>query len=117
MKKTLGLSILALLALVLAAPPAAADGFGMDLGLHGGVVGVDGGDGNTFIGGAQARFHIFWIIGAEARASFYSDTLRPRGHRRGRHRQHSRSRSPGCSTSSSSPRSGSTSSAGAPTAA
>ncbi len=79
MKKTLGLSILALLALVLAAPPAAADGFGMDLGLHGGAVGVDGGDGNTFIGGAQARFHIFWIIGAEARASFYSDTYKLEG--------------------------------------
>lgn len=74
MKKTTGLSLLALLALVLAATPAAADGFGMDLGVHGGVVGTDGGNGNSFIGGAQARFHIFWIIGAEARASFYSDT-------------------------------------------
>lgn len=74
MKKPLGLSLLALLALVLAASPAAADGFGMDLGVHGGVVGTDGGDGNTFLGGAQARVHLFWLIGAEARVSYYSDT-------------------------------------------
>ena len=74
MKKPLALGALALLALVLAAPPAAADGFGMDLGVHGGLVGTDGGDGNSFVGGAQARFHLFWIIGAEARASYYSDS-------------------------------------------
>lgn len=74
MKKPLAISALALLTLVLAAPPAAADGFGMDLGIHGGAVGTDGTDGNSFVGGAQARFHLFWIIGAEARASYYSDT-------------------------------------------
>lgn len=74
MKKTLGAAALALLALVLAAPPAVADGFGMDLGIHGGLVGTDGGDGNSFVGGAQARFHLFWLIGAEARASYYSDS-------------------------------------------
>lgn len=74
MKKPLAISALALLTLVLAAPPAAADGFGMDLGIHGGAVGTDGTDGNSFVGGAQARFHLFWIIGAEARASYYSDS-------------------------------------------
>jgi hypothetical protein len=74
MKKSKFLPGLALLALVLAAPPAAADGFGMDLGIHGGAVGTDGTNGNSFVGGAQARFHLFWIIGAEARASYYSDT-------------------------------------------
>ena len=74
MKKPLGAAALALLALVLAAPPAAADGFGMDLGIHGGLVGTDGSDGESFVGGAQARFHLFWIIGAEARASYYSDS-------------------------------------------
>ena len=74
MKKTLGAAALALLALVLAAPPAAADGFGMDLGIHGGLVGTDGSEGESFVGGAQARFHLFWIIGAEARASYYSDS-------------------------------------------
>ena len=74
MKKSIGAAALALLALVLAAPPAAADGFGMDLGIHGGLVGTDGSDGESFVGGAQARFHLFWIIGAEARASYYSDS-------------------------------------------
>ena len=75
MKKYLGLSALALLALVLCAPPAAADGFGMDLGVHGGAVGTDGGNGSTFLGGAQARVHLFWLLGAEARASYYTDTV------------------------------------------
>jgi opacity protein-like surface antigen len=75
MKKSIGLATLALLALVLAAPPVAADGFGMDLGIHGGAVGTDGGNGNSFVGGAQARFHLFWIIGAEARASYYTDEV------------------------------------------
>ena len=74
MKKSMALPALALLAFALAASPAAADGFGMDLGLHGGVVGTDGGNGSSFVGGAQARFHLFWIIGAEARASYYSDS-------------------------------------------
>ncbi len=74
MKKSMALPALALLAFALAASPAAADGFGMDLGIHGGAVGTDGTDGNSFVGGAQARFHLFWIIGAEARASYYSDT-------------------------------------------
>lgn len=72
MKKPLGAAVL--LALVLAAAPAAADGFGMDLGIHGGLVGTDGSDGESFVGGAQARFHLFWILGAEARASYYSDS-------------------------------------------
>jgi hypothetical protein len=74
MKKSMIPSVLALVVLVLAAPPVAADGFGMDLGIHGGVVGTDGSDGTGFVGGAQARFHLFWIIGAEARASYYSDS-------------------------------------------
>ena len=66
MKKSRGLSVLALLALVLAAPPLAAVGFGMDLRIHGDAVGTDGGNGNSFVAGAQARLHLFWIIGAEA---------------------------------------------------
>jgi hypothetical protein len=74
MKKTLALPVLVLLALVLAAPPAAADGFGMDFGIHGGLVGTDGSDGESYVGGAQARFHLFWILAAEARASYYSDS-------------------------------------------
>lgn len=75
MKKSTALPVLALFTLVLAASPAAADGFGMDIGIHGGAVGTNGGDGNSFVGGAQARFHLFWIIGAEARASYYSDKV------------------------------------------
>ncbi len=74
MKKSMSLTVLTLLALILAAPPVAADGFGMDLGIHGGVVGTDGSNGSSFVGGAQARFHLFWILGAEARASYYSDS-------------------------------------------
>jgi opacity protein-like surface antigen len=75
MKKSHGISTFVLLALALFAAPASADGMGMDLGIHGGAVGIDGSDSNSFVGGAQARFHLFWIIGAEARASYYTDTV------------------------------------------
>jgi hypothetical protein len=74
MKKPLGLAALVLLALVLAAPPASADALGLELGLHGGLVNSKDGDGGTFVGGAQARFQLFWIVGAEARASYYTDS-------------------------------------------
>lgn len=73
MKKSLGLAALALLALALAAP-ASADALGLDLGIHGGVVKSKDGGGQSFVGGAQARFHLFWIVAAEARASYYTDT-------------------------------------------
>jgi hypothetical protein len=74
MKKSLGPAALVLLAFALVASPASADGMGMDLGIHGGAVGIDGSDSNSFVGGAQARFHLFWIIGAEARVSYYTDS-------------------------------------------
>ena len=74
MKKSLAFPVLVLLALIVVTPPVSADGFGVDLGIHGGVVGTDGSEGTGFVGGAQARFHLFWIIGAEARASYYSDS-------------------------------------------
>lgn len=74
MKKSLGLAALALLALVLAAPPASADALGLELGVHGGVVKSKDGGGQSFLGGAQARFHLFWIVAAEARGSYYTDT-------------------------------------------
>lgn len=73
MKKPLGLAALLLLAFVLAAPPAAADGLGFELGLHGGLVHASDGEGNSFVGGAQARFHLFWLLAAEARGSYYTD--------------------------------------------
>lgn len=76
MKTSLSRSLFVLLALlVLVAPPAAADAFGFDLGVHGGAVGTDGGKGSTFVGGAQARFHLIWLLAAEARASVYTDTV------------------------------------------
>ena len=68
MKKSLGLPVLVLLVLAVAAPPAAADAFGLDLGIHGGAVGTDGGNGSTFVGGAQARFHLSWLLTVAGRA-------------------------------------------------
>lgn len=75
MKKSLGLPVLVLLVLAVAAPPAAADAFGLDLGIHGGAVGTDGGNGSTFVGGAQARFHLIWLLAIEGRASVYTDSV------------------------------------------
>jgi len=77
MKKPLGLAALVLLALALAAPPAAADSLGLDLGIHGGLVNTKDGEDGSFVGGAQARFHLFWIVAAEARASYYTDIYDP----------------------------------------
>ena len=74
MKKPLGLAALVLLALVLAAPPAAADALSLELGLHGGVVNTKDGNGGSFLGGAQARVNLFWIVAAEARGSYYTDS-------------------------------------------
>ncbi len=72
-RTALGLVVLTFFAL--AAPPAAAsDAFSLDLGVHGGVLGTNGGKSGLFVGGAQARFHIVWILAAEARVSYYSDT-------------------------------------------
>ena len=72
MKKPLGLAALVLVAL--AAQPASADALGIDLGVHGGVVNSKDGKTGSFVGGAQARFNLFWILTAEARASYYTDT-------------------------------------------
>lgn len=74
MKKPLGLAALVLLAFILAAPPAAADALSVELGLHGGLVNTKDGDGGSFLGGAQARFHLFWILAAEGRVSYYTDS-------------------------------------------
>jgi hypothetical protein len=74
MKKPLGLAALILLTLAFAASPASADALGLDLGIHGGVVNTKDGEGGSFVGGAQARFHLFWIVAAEARASYYTDS-------------------------------------------
>ena len=78
MKTRLRISALGLLvaavAILSAAPAAAGDAFGLDLGVHGGVLGANGGSSNLFVGGAQARFHLVWILAAELRGSYYSDT-------------------------------------------
>ncbi len=74
MKKPLGLAALVLLALVLVAPPAAADALSLELGLHGGLVNTKDGEGGSFLGGAQARVNLFWIVAAEARGSYYTDS-------------------------------------------
>lgn len=79
MKTTSKLAPLALLLALLAVAPAAAaaggDGFSLDLGIHGGVMGVTDGDGQRFLGGAQVRVHLLWLIAAEGRASYYTDTV------------------------------------------
>ncbi len=74
MKKFMSLSSLALLALVLVAPPVAADSLGVELGVHGGIVNTPDGDGESFVGGAQVRFPLFWILAVEGRASYYTDS-------------------------------------------
>ena len=74
MKKSLGLAGLVLLALIVAATPASADSLGLDLGIHGGLVKSKDGEGKSFVGGAQARFHLVWILAAEARASYSTDS-------------------------------------------
>lgn len=74
MKKPLGLAALVLLAFILAAPPAAADSLGVELGVHGGLVNTPDGDGESFVGGAQVRFPLFWILAVEGRASYYTDS-------------------------------------------
>lgn len=76
MKQTFRLAPLALL-LALAATPAPAaggDGFSLDIGVNGGLVGISDGDGQKFVGGAQARVHLLWLIAAEGRASYYTDS-------------------------------------------
>ncbi|KAA0256413.1 porin family protein [Acidobacteria bacterium ACD] len=78
MKTTSKLAPLALLLALLAFAPAAlagGDGFSLDLGIHGGLVGVTDGDGQRFLGGAQVRVHLLWLIAAEGRASYYTDTV------------------------------------------
>ncbi len=62
------------LLLAAALPAAAAGPVKLDLGLHGGVVSVTDGKSREFLGGAQLRVHLIWLLAAEARISAYSDT-------------------------------------------
>ena len=79
--KALRLTILAAVMAVLAASarPLRGDALGFDLGLHGGVQKSQDGTTNNFIGGAQARIRLFYLLGAEARASYYKDTFESGG--------------------------------------
>ena len=77
MKRTLRTAPVALIALALLAPAPrlAADAFSLDLGVHGGALGVkDSPKGNKFVGGVQARATLVWLLAAEARASYYTDS-------------------------------------------
>ena len=75
MKHTLRLAGLALLVTTLAAAPAlAGDAFSLDLGVHGGVLNSQSGKSGLFVGGAQARLHLVWLLAAELRGSYYSDS-------------------------------------------
>ena len=56
-----------------AADPAAADAFGFEVGVHGGIVNVPDGQSAEAFGGVQARLHLIWLFAAEARASVYKD--------------------------------------------
>ena len=61
-------------ALLHAAPAAASDAFGLDLGVHGGYLSSKDGSTGLFVAGAQARLHLVWLLAAELRGSYYSDS-------------------------------------------
>lgn len=63
-----------LLAGMTASPLLASDAFGLDLGVHGGVMNSKDGKTDLFLGGAQIRAHLVWILAAEVRGSYYSDS-------------------------------------------
>lgn len=75
MKQIIRMFSLVMLLVGMAASPAlASDAFGLDLGVHGGVLNSTDGKTGLFVGGAQVRAHLVWILAAEARASYYSDS-------------------------------------------
>jgi hypothetical protein len=75
MKQATRFASLGLLLTSLAASPAlAGDAFGLDLGVHGGVLNSHDGKTGLFVGGAQVRLHLVWLLAAEVRASTYSDS-------------------------------------------
>ncbi|MFI5198162.1 MAG: outer membrane beta-barrel protein [Thermoanaerobaculia bacterium] len=75
MKLSIRMRALAVVLTALAAPPAVAnDSFSRDLGIHGGVLNSKDGKTSLFVGGAQVRLHLLFLLGAELRASKYSDS-------------------------------------------
>jgi hypothetical protein len=74
MKTPLRIAVLTLLAVLIATPAVAGDAFSLDLGVHGGVANSQSGKSGLFIGGAQVRLHLVWLLAAELRGSYYSDS-------------------------------------------
>jgi hypothetical protein len=76
MKAPLRIAVLALLTALIAAPAVAGDAFSLDLGVHGGVANSQSGKSGLFLGGAQVRLHLVWLLAAEVRGSYYSDSYK-----------------------------------------
>lgn len=72
--KMLRLPFLILLAVLAASPAHAGDAFSLDLGVHGGVLNSTDGKTGLFVAGAQVRLHLVWLLAAELRGSYYSDS-------------------------------------------
>ena len=67
-----------LAACLLAASPAlASDAFSLDLGINGGIANTQNTTSNsTFVGGAQVRLHFIWLLAAEVRGSYYTNSYK-----------------------------------------
>lgn len=75
MRTSLRFALLALLVVSLNEVPAAAsEALSLDLGVHGGVSGLKDGSTGMFVGGAQARLHLLWLLAAEGRVSYFTST-------------------------------------------
>ena len=76
MKIVTRLSLLCLVVVALAAPPAlAGDAFSLDLGIHGGIANTQNTtNSGVFVGGAQVRLHLIWLLAAEVRGSYYTNS-------------------------------------------
>lgn len=56
-------------------PLLASDVLSLDLGIHGGVVGVQGSSKTSlFAGGVEARLHLVWLLAAEGRVSYFTNS-------------------------------------------
>ena len=78
MKAIARLAFCCLAACVLAASPAfASDAFSLDLGINGGIANTQNTTSNsTFVGGAQVRLHLIWLLAAEVRGSYYTSSYK-----------------------------------------
>jgi hypothetical protein len=67
-------ALVILLTALAAFPAVASDSFSLDLGVHGGVLNSKDGKTGLFVGGAQVRLHLLFLLAAELRGSTYSDS-------------------------------------------